>query len=171
MAKPAAPRLPFDPDDGHLDVVGAWAMAAPSEGGAATGRARRLPLDHQPWPVPVHGSLRIELWQRLADFRVRLLDDRGRLIPHEALVGQVPGRRWGQKVEPGGTWVEVHPTDGFPPGRPVRLLIDGENGPRPLDIHGKGYEDLALDAVGDTPAEAEGTSGDAGAGIGVEQLP
>ncbi len=171
--KPAAPRLPFDPDDDRLDVVGAWAMAAPSNESDAppAARARRLPIDHQPWPLPVNGSLRIELWQRLADFRVRLLDDRGRILPHEALVGQVPGRTRGDRVEPGGTWVEVHPTEGFPPGRPVRVVIDGENGPRPLDIHGKGYEDLTLDAVGDTPPKRDELQGDAGSGIGVERIP
>jgi len=161
--------LPFDPEDDLLDIVGVWALTAKDAKPVAMSKKIR------PWAVPVHGSLRVELWQRLTDFRVRLLDGDGRMLPHEVLVGQVPVHPQRKPVEPGGTWVQVTATDGFPPATPVQIVIDGENGPRALDIHGKGYQDLVLDVIGDTPT-APLDPGDAGedAGtppIGQENLP
>ncbi|MDF1563476.1 MAG: hypothetical protein P1V51_10540 [Deltaproteobacteria bacterium] len=181
---PAPPPLPFEIEDDRLDVVAAWAVL-PAERGSVDGGSgdagaeaptagpilEELPRETRPWSVPLDGALRIELWQRLIDFRVRLLDSQGRSLGSEVLVGEVPTRQRGGEAEPGGTWIEVRPRGGFPPATPCRVVFDGESGPYVLDLKGKAFQDLTLDVVGDSPP-AELEAGDGGAlPIGSEELP
>lgn len=84
---------------GKLTVVGTWSVTGPVVGPHALGAHLRVPVDQTP-----------------VDFRMELLDEDGRAVLPEPIVGQA-----------GGTLAED-----LPPGTPIDLPIAMVVGPLPL---------------------------------------
>ncbi len=93
--------------------------------------------------IPRGGSLYLETWQRLDDYRVRLVDSNDRLVPFSLEAGPVALRSSGN-AEPGGTWVRLTPAGELQQGRDYALRLEPELGDRITDYHGYEYEDLSI---------------------------
>lgn len=149
------PPPPFDVLDDHLDIV---AIQAVTPAGAT-----RLAIHDDAVRLPVGAALRLELWQRLADGRVRLVTPDDRLVPFRLETGPVASRGGG-RPEPGGTWFRLTPMRPLEPDHDYQLRIEGERNDQPTDDSGKAFRDLALTIHVVAAAGPDGGTGpDAGA--------
>ena len=125
-----------NPADSRIDLVAAAALGAEAE----------TPLDPSGGTLELpsgDAALRLETLERLDDYRVRLADPKGRLLPALIESGPVPTRSAGTPI-PGGTWIRVQPTEPLEAGKRYELRIEGERGPHVLASDGRRLDDLVL---------------------------
>lgn len=149
-AAPAPPPPPpFDVTDDRVDVSSLAAV----RGGEATA----LDLQAQPLRVPADAHLSLTTWQRLVDYRVRLVDPRDRLVPYQVESGPVAVRS-AERPEPGGTWFRIQPEPPLAPGASYQLRLEGERADSLVDHLGRAYQDLVLELIVEAPAPAVPTA-------------
>ena len=157
-ATPAPPPLPFDAEDARLDLVGlamrdleGWRPLELIDGAAAS--PGELALGH---------PLRVELFQRPADFRAFVVDERGRTVPLRVSGGPVATRP-GPTPAPGGHWFRVELVEALEIGAALELRLESQGGGPLQDIAGRSYDDLVLPLRVVPPpepaAQAEGIPG------------
>lgn len=129
------PPPPFDVTDARLDVS---RLTADSDGRTVALDPKAATIE-----VPAGWALALTTWQRLTDFRVRLVDDRDHLVPYHLESGPVAVRSEA-RPEPGGTWVRVVPDPALEVGDTYLLEIEGEQSDSVHDQAGRTYEDLVL---------------------------
>lgn len=83
--------------------------------------------------IAPEASFRLWSERALVDLRIRLRDERGKLVPtrDQLTVGE-------------GTVYVIRPQSPLAPGSKFELFIDGQDGPSPQDLEGTAYATLSI---------------------------